>query len=191
MSPTSFASRAPRNDLWIIRRRAESGLAGPKRDGPVIIAAVPQSREDYIDLVEHAYFGSVARGDIESALSCFAPDATVTIRHGDAPPRVFRADGEGTDALSAFLGHLLANFEPRFTDFVHYVDTGDERCASRFTVRLSPLSGSAYEPAGVQELQNCNFFDLDGGKIASMLIYYTNPGSEPTSAASPTGYPGG
>ena len=151
---------------------------------------MPQGREEYIDLVERAYFGSVVRGDIDAALACFTPDATVTIRHGDAQPRVFHADGEGDDALSAFLGHLLANYEPEFTDFVHYVDTGDERCACRFTVRLSPHADSAYASAGVQELQNCNFFDLEDGKISAMLIYYTNPGGDPASGGSPTGYPG-
>ena len=152
---------------------------------------MPHRREDYIDLVERSYFGSVARGDLETALACFVPDATVTIRHGDAPPRTFHADGEGADALSAFLEHLLENYEPRFTDFVHYVDAQHERCASRFIARLSPRPASAYAPAGVQELQNCNFFDLEDGKIKAMLIYYTNPGSEPASGSAPTGYPGG
>ena len=147
------------------------------------------SRDAYIELIEDRYFGSVSRGNIEGALSCFTPDALVTIRHGDSPPRTFRADGEGAAALSDFLEHLLANYEPSFTDFVHYVDTENERCASRFIARLTPRPGSTHEAAGVQELRNCNFFDLAAGKFHEMLVYYTNPGSEGDHASAPTGYP--
>jgi ketosteroid isomerase-like protein len=150
---------------------------------------VSLSRDEWIELIEERYFGSLTRGDIASALACFAPDAVVTVRHGDSLPRTFRNDGEGADALRRFFEHLLANYEPSFTDFVHYVDADNERCASRFTVRLTVRPGSAAAAAGDQELKNCNFFDLEDGRISEMLIYYTNPGSAGDGGSRPTGYP--
>ena len=148
------------------------------------------SRDECIELIEERYFGSVTRGDIETALGCFTPDAVVTIRHGDSLPRTFKADGEGADALRGFFEHLLANYEPSFTDFVHYIDAENGRCASRFTARLRPRPDSAYAVAGVQELKNSNFFDLTDGRFHEMLLYYTNPGSERDHGPTPTGYPG-
>ena len=47
------------------------------------------SREHYVKLVEHDYFGSVAGEDVAAALRCFTPEARVTIYHGDAPARLF------------------------------------------------------------------------------------------------------
>ncbi len=154
------------------------------------MVAMPLSRDECIELIEERYFGSVSRGDVDAALACFTPDALVTIRHGDAAPRTFTADGEGSDALRGFLEHLLANYEPSFTDFVHYVDTEDGRCASRFTARLTARTDSANAAAGDQELKNCNFFDLEDRRVSEMLIYYSNPGSETDDGPAPTGYPG-
>ena len=148
-----------------------------------------RSRDECIELIEERYFGSLARGDIETALTCFTPDAVVTIRHGDSLARTFKADGEGADALRGFFEHLLANYEPSFTDFVHYVDTENGRCASRFTVRLASRRDSADAVSRAQELRNCNFFDLADGRFREMLIYYTNPGSESDHGSTPTGYP--
>lgn len=118
------------------------------------------SRDECIELIEERYFGSVTRGNIDAALTCFTPDAVITIRHGDSPPRTLKAGGEGADALRGFLEHLLANYEPSFTDFIHYVDTENRRCASRFTVSLTPRPDSAYAAAGAQELKNCNFLPI-------------------------------
>jgi ketosteroid isomerase-like protein len=145
------------------------------------------SRDQCIELVEEHYFGNVSRGDVDAALACFTPDAVVTIRHGDAPPRLFSASGDGADPLGAFLEHLLANYEPRFTDFVHYIDAENERCASRFVVKLTARPEGAAATVGDQELLNCNFFELEGERISAMLIYYANPGSR--GGAAPTGYP--
>lgn len=151
--------------------------------------AMSLTRRECIELIEERYFASVTRGDIEAALACFTPDAVVTILHGDSLPRTFTADGEGPDALRRFFEHLLANYEPRFIDFVHYVDAESGRCASRFTARLTPRPDSADTAAGVQELRNCNFFDLADGRFHEMLIYYTNPGGEGDPGSTPTGYP--
>ena len=91
------------------------------------------TRDDYVDLVERRYFGNVTRADIPAVVACFTDDAAVTIYHGDAAPRVFKAaPAAGETALPRFFEHLLANYEPRFTEFVHYVDEANERCAATF-----------------------------------------------------------
>ena len=73
----------------------------------------------------------------------------MTIYHGDAPPRFFAVQpGAGETPLARFFEHLLANYEPRFTEFVHYVDEANERCAATFLVTLTPKPDSPYRDAG-------------------------------------------
>lgn len=151
------------------------------------------TRDDYVDLVEGRYFGNVVQADIPAVVACFTDDASVTIYHGDAAPRVFKAQpGAGETPLPRFFEHLLANYEPGFTEFVHYVDTANERCAAMFLVTLTPKPGSAYRDAGVQRLRNCNFFRCRDGLIHEMTIYYSNPGAAGGADAHgsrPTGFP--
>ena len=151
------------------------------------------TRDDYVDLVEECYFGNVSRADIPAVVACFSDDATVTIYHGDAEPRVFKAaPTAGETPLPRFFEHLLANYDPRFTEFVHYVDEAGERCAATFLVTLTPKPGSAYGDAGVQRLRNCNFFRCRDGLIHEMTIYYSNPGTAGGTDAHgsrPTGFP--
>ena len=49
------------------------------------------TRDDYVDLVERRYFGNVTQADIPAVVACFTDDALVTIYHGDAAPRLFKA----------------------------------------------------------------------------------------------------
>ncbi len=91
------------------------------------------TRDDYVDLVERRYFGNVVQADVPAVVACFTDDASVTIYHGDAAPRLFKArPTAGETPLPRFFEHLLANYEPRFTEFVHYVDVAGERCAAMF-----------------------------------------------------------
>ena len=151
------------------------------------------TREDYVDLVERRYFGSVSRADIPATVACFTANAQVTIYHGDSEPRIFKAEpAAGETPLPRFFEHLLANYEPRFTEFVHYVDTANERCAATFLVTLTPKPESLYREAGVQRLRNCNFFRCRDGRICEMTIYYSNPGTAGGADAHgsrPTGFP--
>jgi hypothetical protein len=143
------------------------------------------TREDYITLVEETYFGSVVRGDTHAIMDCFSQSAVVTIRHGDDTPKVFhRSPRPGQVDLVEFYGHLLQQFDPWFGDYHHYYDPVAHTGASRFQVRLTPRPG---QNVAAQHLFNCNFFELDGGKIREMLIYYSNPGA---AAEAATGYPG-
>ena len=156
------------------------------------------TRDDYVDLVERRYFGNVAQADIPAVVACFTADALVTIYHGDAAPRLFKAQaGADETPLPRFFEHLLANYDPQFTEFVHYVDTAGERCAATFLVTLTPKPDSAYRDAGVQRLRNCNFFRCRDGLIHEMTIYYSNPGAAGDAeahgteahGARPTGFP--
>ena len=151
------------------------------------------TRDDYMDLVERRYFGNVARADIPSTVACFTGDAQVTIYHGDAAPRLFKSEpAAGETPLPRFFEHLLANYDPQFTEFVHYVDTEGERCAATFLVTLTPKPDSPYRDAGVQRLRNSNFFRWRDGLIHEMTIYYSNPGTADDADAHgsrPTGFP--
>jgi len=143
--------------------------------------------QDFVDTVETRYFGNVSRGAIAAVLACFTADARVVIYHGDRPPRRFRRDGHGEEDLAAFYRHLWENYRPGFDRFRHYVDVPAGRCASTFRVTLEPRAGSPYADHGVQQLDNCNFFDFRGELLERMIIYYANPRAGASGA--PTGYP--
>jgi hypothetical protein len=151
------------------------------------------TRDDYVRLVENDYFGNVSRADIPAVVACFTDDATVTIYHGDAEPRIFKASLSGGETpLPRFFEHLLANYDPVFTEFEHYTDPAAERCAAHFLVTLTPKPGGSTEAAGVQRLRNCNFFRCRDGRIHDMIIYYSNPGTAAGAdahGARPTGFP--
>lgn len=148
------------------------------------------SRDHYVKLVEQDYFGSVARHDKAAILACFTDDARVTIYHGDNRPRRFQGKAaSGESPLPSFFDHLLANYDPEFTEFTHFVDAENARCAATFKVTLTPTADSAYRDAGVQVLRNCNFFECRDGKIHDMIIYYANPGAAGAAEPAPTGFP--
>jgi hypothetical protein len=144
-------------------------------------------------LIEQTYFGNVESGGIDAVMACFTPGATVIIRHGDNPERFFDVQpSAGKTALREFYEHLCGNYDAWFGDYMHYIDTAQERAASRFTVRLTPKPDGLYADAGEQELLNCNFFEFRDDLISDMIIYYANPNAGNATAglsAVPTGYP--
>jgi hypothetical protein len=145
-------------------------------------------RESCIAFIEQAYFGNVRDGNMDAVMGCFSPDASVIIRHGDNPERHFGVQPTGeTSPLREFYEHLCGNYDTWFGEFEHYIDSEEQRAASRFTVRLTPKPDGLYSDAGTQELVNCNFFEFHDDLISHMIIYYANP----TAGASgmPTGYP--
>ena len=151
--------------------------------------------EASIKLIEKHYFGNVETGDIDAAMACFTPDATVVIRHGDKPERVFSVETQ-TQAtpLREFYQHLCGNYSVWFGEFDHYIDGEHDRAASRFTVRLTPKPGGLYGDNYEQKLLNCNFFEFRDGRISDMIIYYSNPDAGKSAAqasSAPTGYPPG
>jgi hypothetical protein len=143
---------------------------------------------DYTRLVEDDYFGNVTAANMNAILACFAPDAEITIRHGDHPPRRLKGQpAAGEEHLCEFWRHLNGNYQAAFSDFEHVVDTVAGRCAATFTVTLTPKATSPYAAAGVQTLRNCNFFWITAGKISRMIVYYSNAAAD--GIARPTGYP--
>ncbi len=143
-----------------------------------------------IDLVENRYFGNVSRERLADVQSCFTADAQIVIRHGDHPTRVMKArPGPSETHISEFWKHLNAHYAARFDDFEHFVDVEAQRCAATFRVTLAPKRGSAYAERGTLTLHNCNFFWLEQGLIARMIVYYANPDTGGPAAGRPTGYP--
>ena len=144
----------------------------------------------YVKLVEEDYFGSVTRQDKDAILACFTEEARVTIYHGDNEPRRFSGKSRtGDSPLGTFFDHLLANYDPAFEDFTHYVDVANDRCAAHFRVHLTPKPASPYLKIGVLVLQNCNFFRCRDGKIDDMILYYSNPSAAKSGQSMPTGFP--
>jgi hypothetical protein len=91
--------------------------------------------------------------------------------------------------MREFWSHLNANYDASFGQFDHVVDVEAQRCAATFVVTLAPKPGSAYAARGTLTLLNCNFFWLENGLIARMIVYYANPDTGGPAAGKPTGYP--
>ena len=101
------------------------------------------TRDDYVDLVERRYFGNVAQADIPAVVACFTDDALVTIYHGDAAPRLFKLNPAPARPRCPASSSICSPTTTRnSTEFVHYVDTGGERCAATFLVTLTPKPDS-------------------------------------------------
>lgn len=146
-----------------------------------------KGRARYVDLIERRYFGSVAAANLQGVRDCFAENAEVLIRHGDAHERRYSpTPGPGQEPLLSFFEHLCGNYDCWFGHFRHTIDEAEQRAASRFTVRLSPKPGGLYADHPTQELLNANFFEFAGDRITFMLIYYANVGA---ASDIPTGYP--
>jgi hypothetical protein len=148
---------------------------------------------EFVQLVEERYFGNVSRGRQAEVLACFTSDAEIVIRHGDLPVRILKGQpGPGESHLSDFWRHVNGNFQASFTEFQHFVDVANQRCAATFTVSLTPKPGSTYQALGRQTLHNCNFFWLRESLIERMVVYYSNPDAAAANipqANRPTGYP--
>jgi len=148
------------------------------------------TRRELVDLCETRYFGGVAREQLDAVLECFTPDALIVIRHGDNPERLFHGrPAAGELHLSEFWKHVNANFVAGFGEFEHYVDAEQQRIASTFLVTLAPKPGSPYVSRGTLTLKNCNFFKVEGGRIAHMMVYYSNPDTGGDPVGKPTGFP--
>lgn len=148
------------------------------------------TRRELVELCEQRYFGGVARENLDAVLDCFTPDALVVIRHGDNPERRFHGQPAADQQhLSEFWKHVNGHFVAGFGDFAHYVDAEQQRIASTFVVTLTPKPGSPYVARGTLTLKNCNFFEVEDGRIARMMVYYSNPDTGGDMAGKPTGFP--
>jgi ketosteroid isomerase-like protein len=148
------------------------------------------TRPELIELCESGYFGNLVRERRDAVRACFTPDAVVEIRHGDLPVRRFfgKPEGDAPD-IAQFWDHVNTHFAASFEDYDHVVDTEQQRIASTFLVTLVPKPGSPYVGRGTLQLKNCNFFWVEDGLIARMLVYYSNPDTGGDPVGKPSGYP--
>jgi len=114
-----------------------------------------------IDMVEHQYFASVDKLDLDAVLDCFNEDAVFTIQSAQAVH-------SGRDAeIRAMFEELFANYKTRMRHihFHHVVDPENNRIASQFEVELTDGDGAE------MLLTNANFFYLENGKFSRVFVY--------------------
>ena len=121
-------------------------------------------RADLTAWVEH-YFAAVDRMDLAATLACFSANATVTIA-------TFDLVYQGRDgAIRGMYERLFARYAGVWHgDFEHVVDPPG-RIASQFTVRNLAQDGVTTVK------HNCNFFQLQDGRIHTMAVYMSGDNS--------------
>lgn len=118
------------------------------------------------DLIER-YYAAFNRDDAAGMLECLTEDVAHDINQGERQ--------RGKDAFAAFLAHMDRCYRERLTDIVIMVDETGARAAAEFVVHgeylvtdegLPEAHGQTYVlPVGA-------FFDIAGGKIARVSVYY-------------------
>ncbi len=118
------------------------------------------------DLIER-YYAAFNRDDAAGMLECLTEDVAHDINQGERQ--------SGKDAFAAFLAHMDRCYRERLTDIVIMVDETGARAAAEFVVHgeylvtdegLPEAQGQTYVlPVGA-------FFDIAGGKIARVSVYY-------------------
>jgi ketosteroid isomerase-like protein len=133
-------------------------------------------RDAYIEIIEHRYFGSMARGEVQPILDLFHDDGQLNGYCGSDRVRlVRRRPAAGEESLESFLSALRSDFELTYGQFVHFVDAGAERSACTFRLTITPRRDGARADHPVRELRNCNFFQFDRGRIRSVVAYFSMP----------------
>lgn len=131
-------------------------------------------RDQYIDIVEHQYFGNMALARPEKILPLLAPDAVLTGFFGASDARAVSQDGRpGTESFAHFLSALHADFALQYSGFLHFVDLQAERCACTFRLQITPRAADSQ--VAVRVLRNCNFFQFDQGQIKAVTAYFAAP----------------
>ena len=132
------------------------------------------SRDEYIEIVEHRYFGNMAAARPERILALLSDDVVLTGFTGSAPPRVVRRrPGPGEESFDHFLTALHVDFTLAYSQFVHFVDVPAQRCACTF--RLEIRARDTASPAGTRVLRNCNFFQFRDDLIHAVIAYFSMP----------------
>ena len=107
-----------------------------------------------------------------STLLC--DNAVLTGFFGASDARVVRRrPGTGEESFEHFLGALHAEFALAYSNFVHFVDLTEERCACTFRLEITPRD--PHSTVGVRRLRNCNFFQFEAGRIAAITAYFASP----------------
>jgi len=132
------------------------------------------AREQFIDIVERQYFGSMAAASPERILPLLTEDAVLTGFYGINAPRIVRRHpAAGEESFVGFLGGLLTNFTLTYSQFVHFVDLERQQCACTFRLVITPRDVASTLPE--RRLRNCNFFRFDDGLIGAIAVYFADP----------------
>jgi hypothetical protein len=132
------------------------------------------SRHQFIEIVQHQYFGSMARAQPGQILPLLADAAVLTGFFGsDAPRLVRQCPGLGEESFERFLGALHAEFALSYTDFEHFIDVDEQRSACTFLLEVTPRNATSTLPT--RKLRNCNFFQFEQGLITAVTAYFASP----------------
>lgn len=121
----------------------------------------PETREDYVGIIENQYFANVDRKNMEGLLDCFHPDAVFTIQSAFSTH-------EGRDTgIRKMFENLFARYSGTLhRGFRHVVDVEGECCASQFIVE-----NVSAEDGAETYLSNCNFFYFEGDRFTRVYVY--------------------
>jgi len=132
------------------------------------------SRGQYIDIVQHQYFGGMARARPQQILPLLSDTAVLTGFFGSNAPRIVRhRPAEGEESFEQFLGALHADFALVYSSFEHFIDVDAQRSACTFLLEITPRNHAS--TVGVRKLRNCNFFQFEAGLITAVTAYFANP----------------
>jgi steroid delta-isomerase-like uncharacterized protein len=123
-------------------------------------------QQQAIALIER-YYAAFNAGDGEGMLACLADDIAHDVNQGDRET--------GKDAFRAFLGRMDRAYRERLADIAIMANADGSRASAEFIVHgeylvgdegLPPAHGQTYVlPAGA-------FFEIDGGLIRRVTVYY-------------------
>ena len=118
--------------------------------------------EELITLVER-YFAAVDAEDLPALLGTLSPDCVFTVEtHG--------VRLQGCAEISGMFERLWRDHKAVcHHKFIHVPDPTGGRIASRFQVDNTELDGS------LTRKSNCNFFEIEGDRFASIAVYMAGP----------------
>jgi ketosteroid isomerase-like protein len=132
------------------------------------------ARAEFIDIVEHRYFGSMAAAAPKRMMPLLTEDAVLTGFFGTHPPRIVRrSPSAGEESFAEFFGALHAEFSLGYSHFVHFVDLEAQQCACTFLLEIAPHDRNS--PVPQRRLRNCNFFRFKDGLISEITAYFAQP----------------
>jgi ketosteroid isomerase-like protein len=114
------------------------------------------------EMVEQKYFSNVDNNFLESVIDCFQSDATLTIQTADIIH-------SGTVEIRRMFSDFFESYERIWHgEFETVVDVESQKVAIQFVATRDTFDGAH------QRATNCNFFEFNDGKIASIVIYMSD-----------------
>ncbi|MCO6418687.1 nuclear transport factor 2 family protein [Siccirubricoccus sp. KC 17139] len=117
-----------------------------------------------------AYYAAFAAGDRAGMLALLAEDVAHDVNQG--------ARQTGKPAFAAFMVHMDRCYREVLRDLVVMVDSSGRRAAAEFIVEGEYLATDAGLPEARGQrytLPAGAFFEVKGGKIARVTVYYNLP----------------